>query len=60
MLKAEESGDFTSRLVQQEENKLLPLGAVWNEFCKRHDKPIDGQWLSQVKAYEANVLVNRN
>jgi L-rhamnose isomerase len=59
MRQAEEASDFTTRLVMQEENKLLPLGAVWNEFCRRQNVPEDGRWLPQIKAYEAAVLVKR-
>lgn len=60
MLQAEQDGDYTTRLVLQEENKLLPLGAVWGEFCRRQNMPGDGQWLSQIKKYETNVLLKRN
>jgi len=59
MRQAEEASDFTARLVLQEENKLLPLGAVWSEFCCRQNVPEDGRWLQRVKDYEKKALVTR-
>lgn len=57
---AEEAGDFTSRLALLEEAKTLPLGAVWGEYCARHDVPADAGWIARIKAYEAAVLSKRN
>jgi L-rhamnose isomerase len=31
----EDAGDFSGRLARMEEDKTLPLGAVWAEFCRR-------------------------
>ncbi|MBM4165044.1 MAG: L-rhamnose isomerase, partial [Lentisphaerae bacterium] len=59
MRQAEAASDFTTRLALQEENKLLPLGAVWSEFCRRQNVPGDGRWLPQIKSYETAVLVKR-
>jgi L-rhamnose isomerase len=57
--KAEESGDFTRRLALQEECRSLPYGAVWDEFCLRHNVPVGLDWLTEVRAYEAHVLSKR-
>jgi L-rhamnose isomerase len=57
--KAELEGDFTTRLALQEEAKAMPIGAVWDEFCRRHDSPVGSSWLDEVKGYEAKVLSNR-
>jgi L-rhamnose isomerase len=57
--KLEESGDNTSRLALLEESKTWPIGAVWNEYLQRHNVPLSGGWLKEVKAYEANVLAAR-
>ena len=51
--------DFTELLVLQEELKTLPLGAVWNEYCRRENVPEDGAWLKIVKEYEDKVLAAR-
>jgi len=37
--KAEESLDFTQRLLMLEEKKMLPWQAVWNEYCARKNVP---------------------
>jgi L-rhamnose isomerase len=59
LLLAEESGDLTRRLVIQEEAKLLPLGAVWEEFCRREETPGDGRWLPEVMRYERETQSRR-
>lgn len=56
---AEESGDFTRRLALLEETKTLPLGAVWQEYCRRHDVPGDHSWIEEVRTYEKDVLSRR-
>jgi L-rhamnose isomerase len=56
---AEAAGDFTSRLALLEENKTLPLGAVWDEFCRRHNTPVGPAWIAEVKRYEREVLGSR-
>lgn len=53
------NGDHTARLALQEAIKSLPWGAVWDEFCHRNTKPVESQWLSQVRNYERSVLSNR-
>ena len=55
----EEDGDFTGRLVLMEEARTLPIGAVWSEYCRRHNTPEDGHWLPQVTDYEKRVLETR-
>ena len=55
----EVEGDFTSRLVLQEELKTMPLGAVWDFYCMKMDVPVGEAWLNEVKQYEKEVLFNR-
>ena len=55
----EDSGDFTARLAQLEEDKTLPLGAVWDEHCRRQGVPADRAWFSEVRRYERDVLSPR-
>lgn len=57
---AELVGDHTRRLVLQEESRTLPIGIVWDEFCKRHNTPSGGGWLKEVVRYETSVLRNRH
>jgi L-rhamnose isomerase len=56
---AENEGDFTKRLVLQEENKSLPFAAVWDYYCLKSGVPTGDSWFSEVKQYEREVLVNR-
>jgi L-rhamnose isomerase len=55
----EEAGDLTARLALLEELKTLPLGAVWDEYCRRKDVPPGPAWLAEVRRYEADVLARR-
>ena len=52
----QDEGDFTGLLVRQEEQKTLPFGEAWAEYCRRCGTPEDGAWLETVKAYEKDVL----
>jgi L-rhamnose isomerase len=55
----EQAGNHTARLALLEEIKTLPLGAVWDEYCRRHDTPIGPAWLDEVNRYESAVLNRR-
>ena len=55
----QDSGDFTSLLVEMDEEKTLPFGEVWNEYCSRCGVPRDGEWLEEVKKYEKTILKER-
>ena len=55
-LKAAETAlDFTTRLVLSEELKDLPFGTVWEEFCKRHDRPSGEHLAGGLDAYQKSV-----
>jgi L-rhamnose isomerase len=56
----EVEGDFSGRLALVEEGKLLPLGAVWQEHCRRTAAPPDLSWISDVRKYERDVLSARS
>jgi len=56
---AESAGDYTTRLVVQEEIKSLPFGAVWDYYCQSKGVSVGEAWLTEVKAYERNVLSKR-
>ena len=57
---AEASGDYTTRLVLQEEARTLPFGAVWDYYCESQGVPVAEAWLGEVKQYEHDVLLNRS
>ena len=53
------SGNWTELMVAQEELKTMPFGEIWNEYCTRCGKPVDGQWFDEIRKYEEEVLVKR-
>lgn len=53
-------GDTTARLALLEEQKTLPLGIIWNEYCARQGVPIGSAWLDEVRKYESRVTNLRN
>lgn len=57
--RAERNFDFTSRLALMEEQKQLPWGAVWDEYCAQSNVPVGFDWLSDIHDYEYNVLSKR-
>ncbi len=56
---AENADDYTARLAMLEEQKTLPLGAVWDYHCLASDAPVGAAWLDEVKSYESRVLSKR-
>ena len=56
---AELEGDYTTRLALMEEVKTFPIGAVWDEYCRRQDVPVGPSWLTDVQEYEHQVLSKR-
>ena len=48
---------FTELMALQEALKVLPMGAVWEEFCAREHVEDDEEWLDDVLAYEKEVLL---
>jgi L-rhamnose isomerase len=48
-------GDYTSRLAMLEELKTMPFGAVWDYYCQKANVGVGGDWLGEVKNYEAKV-----
>lgn len=56
----QDAGDFTGRLMLQEEAKTLPFSDIWTEYCQRQGVPADGSWYDAVLEYEASVQSKRN
>jgi len=57
---AEARGDGFARLALFEEERGLPWGAVWDEFCRRADKPTDREFSGEVASYSKTVLASRS
>ncbi len=51
---------FTELLAMQEELKTLPMGAVWEEYCRRENVPADESWFKSIQKYEKDVQLKRN
>ena len=58
--KLELAGDHTARLALLEEIKTLPVGAVWDEFCRRENVPVGRAWFDSVRQYETSTLSKRS
>ena len=52
----EANGNLTARLALLEEAKSLPWGAVWDEFCRRHNVPAGAAWLPEAESYMQTTL----
>ena len=57
--KLQYADQWSELMVRQEEMKTLPFGEIWNEYCRRCNVPVDGEWFSQIEAYEKEVLSKR-
>lgn len=55
--KLQDESDFTTLMVEQEEYKTLPFGAVWREYLKREG--LTEEYLPEIRKYEAEVLKER-
>ncbi|MDM4013892.1 L-rhamnose isomerase [Roseiconus lacunae] len=55
----EREGDLTARLALMEEQKTMPLGAVWNHYCESSGAPVGAEWLEKVRQYENDVTASR-
>lgn len=53
------NGQLTKLMVLQEELKMLPMGAIWDEFCARHGVEPSEKWFDEVEKYEKEVLLKR-
>lgn len=52
-------GNMTRLMVEQEELKLYPFGAVWEEYLRQCSVPGGSECLAEIEAYEAEVLLKR-
>ena len=53
----QDANNFTELMVRQEELKIMPFGAVWEEYLRRENIPQD--YFAEIKRYEADVLSKR-
>lgn len=55
----QDQGRFTELMVRQEAVKLLPLGDIWEEYCRREGVVSDRDFYGEVKKYEDEVQSKR-
>lgn len=55
----QDQNNFTKLMSRFEELKMYPLGAVWDEYCRRCGVPVESEWFQEVEKYEAEVLSKR-
>jgi L-rhamnose isomerase len=53
----QKAGDFTNLLIEQEELKTMPFGAVWEEYLHRESVPVS--FAAAIQEYEATELSKR-
>jgi putative protease len=56
----EKAGNFTDRLALMDESRTMPVSAVWNQFCLDEGVPAGSDYLSNIHAYESEVLSRRS
>ena len=54
----QDAANWTELMVRQEEIKMLPFGAVWEEYCLECGTT-ESEWFAEVKKYEEEVLSKR-
>lgn len=59
MKKMQDSCEFTRLMMLDEELKTYPMGAVWDEFCRRQGVPVGTAWYDEIEQYERDVLSKR-
>lgn len=57
MKKLQAESNFTELMALSEEMKTAPFGDIWNEYLER--EAVQSDYLSEVRKYEQEVLVNR-
>jgi L-rhamnose isomerase len=57
--KYEEEGKNFERLALLELMKSKPFGAIWDYFCLQEGVPVAEEYITEVQAYEKNVLSKR-
>ena len=60
LLQCETEGDFTGRLAILEEQKTMPIGAVWDHYCEVSGVPVGAAWLEKVRSYESTEMSQRS
>ena len=55
----EEAGEYFQRLALLEEQKTMPIGAVWTHYCEENNVPAEADWIKEAQRYEEIELNKR-
>ena len=55
----QDAGDFTQKLMLEEEMKTYPFGDIWEEYCRQSGVIADESWYDEIMKYEKDVLLKR-
>jgi len=59
LLEFEEKGMNFERLAYLEEQKTMPIGAVWAYYLMKSGVPVGSDYVEEIRAYERDVLSKR-
>jgi len=59
MIELEETGQNFERLAMLEELKTKPFSAIWDYYCLQAGVPVGADYISEIQAYEKEVLSKR-
>ena len=54
----QDTNQMSKKMVVMEECKTLPIGDIWEEYCRRCNVPAEG-WFEEIETYEKEVLAKR-
>ncbi len=57
--KLQDESSLTELMVRQEAVKTMPIGDVWEEYCRQCGVKGEMDWFDDVVKYEKEILVNR-
>ena len=55
----QDTAQFTKLMMCQEQMKLMPLGDVWDEYCRQCGVAAGPEWFEEIEKYEKDVLSKR-
>jgi L-rhamnose isomerase len=59
LLQHEEQGEYFERLALLEEQKTMPLGAVWDHYCTINNVPTGIELIKEIQHYQQETLNKR-
>jgi L-rhamnose isomerase len=60
LIEYEESGNGYATMALLEQQSVLPFGAIWDEYCRRTNTPLEGELIDLIGLYEREVLEERS